>query len=128
MGVGSGRWASAPAEHAGRRDLAVDGLLLRGLLREARAQVFLDADVLQARPQVRVVAQPDDQRELGEGRGVEQARRVEQLDAERVGDGPLELQQVRGVRAADRVVQEQRARVAVLVAARSLLRSAAIVQ
>ena len=48
-------------------------------------QVFLDADVLQARPQVRVVAQPDHQGELSERRGVEQPRGVQQLDAQRVG-------------------------------------------
>ena len=42
---------------------------------------------------------------------------VEQLDAERVGDRPLELQQIRRVGAADGVVEEQRAGVPVPVAA-----------
>ncbi len=87
------------------------------LLRQAGPQVLLDADVLQPGPQVRVVAQADDQRELGECRGVEEAGGVQELHAQRVGDGALELQQVRRVGAADGIVQEQRARVPLLVAA-----------
>ena len=109
--------APGPLEHPGRGDLAVHRLARPGPAAAARAQVFLHADVLQARPQVGVVAQPDDQRELGQRRRVEQARGVEQLDAQRVRDRPLELQQIRRVGAADRVVEEQRAGVPVLVAA-----------
>jgi hypothetical protein len=67
--------------------------------------------------EVRVVAEADDQGELGERGRVEQAGGVEELDAEGVRHGSLELQQVRGVGAADGVVQEQRAGVPVLVAA-----------
>lgn len=47
--------------HPGRRDLPVHRLLLRVLLGQAGAEVFLDADVLQARAEVGVVAEADDQ-------------------------------------------------------------------
>src|SRR5690606_715310 len=92
-------------ELAGGRDLAVRGLLVGVLLGQAGPQVFLHADVLEAGPQVGVVAQADDQRELGERRGVEQAGGVEELHAQRVRDGPLEFQQVGRVGTADGVVE-----------------------
>ena len=43
-------------------------------------------------------------------RGVEEAGGVDELDAQRVGHRALQLQQVSGVGAADRVVEEERAR------------------